>query len=71
MRWRPLIMREAPHLRTLFNPMMIAHSALVTQVQFYDVQILRLAKGDDTTRRPLTVPRRRSSYSSGIPQHDG
>ncbi len=37
-RWRP------PHLRMLFNPMMLAHSALVTQVEFYDVQILKLAK---------------------------
>jgi transposase len=49
-------MREAPHLRTLFNPMMLAHSALVTQVEFYDVQILKLAKGDETTRRLMTVP---------------
>jgi transposase len=51
-----VIMREAPHLRMLFNPMMLAHSALVTQVEFYDVQILRLAKGDETTRRLMTVP---------------
>jgi len=51
-----VIMREAPHLRTLFNPMMLAHSALVTQVEFYDVQILKLAKGDQTTRRLMTVP---------------
>jgi transposase len=51
-----VIMREAPHLRTLFNPMMLAHSALVTQVKFYDVQILKLAKGDETTRRLMTVP---------------
>ena len=29
-----MIMREAPHLRMLFNPMMLAHSALVTQVEF-------------------------------------
>ena len=40
----------------LFNPMMLAHSALVTQVEFYDVQILKLAKGDETTRRLMTVP---------------
>ena len=51
-----VIMREAPHLRMLFNPMMLAHSALVTQVEFYDVQILKLAKGDETTRRLMTVP---------------
>ena len=51
-----VIMREAPHLRTLFNPMMLAHSALVTQVEFYDVQILKLAKGDETTRRLMMVP---------------
>jgi len=51
-----VIMREAPHLRTLFNPMMLAHSALITQVEFYDVQILKLAKGDQTTRRLMTVP---------------
>jgi hypothetical protein len=29
------------------DPMMLAHSALVTQ-KFYDVQILKLAKGDET-----------------------
>jgi hypothetical protein len=40
-------------MRMLFNPMMLAHSALVTQVEFYDVQILKLAKGDETTRRQL------------------
>ena len=53
-------------LRMLFNPMMLAHSALVTQVKFYDVQILKLAKGDETTRRLMTVP----GVGSGIPQHD-
>ena len=51
-----VIMREAPHLRMLFSPMMLAHSALVSQVKFYDVQILKLAKGDETTRRLMTVP---------------
>ena len=40
----------------LFKPIMLAHSALVTQVEFYDVQILKLAKGDETTRRLMTVP---------------
>ena len=49
-------MREAPLLRTLFNPMMLAHSALVTQLEFYDVQILKLAKGDETARRLMSVP---------------
>jgi hypothetical protein len=49
-------MREAPLLRMLFNPMMLAHSALVTQLEFYDVQILKLANGDKTTRRLMTVP---------------
>ena len=51
-----VIMREAPHLRTLFNPMMLAHSALVTQLEFYDVQILKLAKGDEMPRGLMTVP---------------
>jgi hypothetical protein len=36
-----VIMREGPHLRMLFNPMMLAHSALVTQLEFYDVHILK------------------------------
>jgi transposase len=49
-------MREAPHLRMLFNPMMLTHSALVTQLQTYDIQIHRLAESDDTTRRLMTVP---------------
>ena len=43
-----VIMRQARHLRMLFNPMMLAHSALVTQLEFYDAQILKLAKGDET-----------------------
>jgi hypothetical protein len=63
-------MREAPHLRLLFSPMMLAHSALVTQLNFYDVQIRKLAKGDETTPTPNDRARRRTSYSSGIPQHD-
>jgi transposase len=40
----------------LFKPMMLAHSALVTQVEFCDVQILKFAKGDETTRRLMTAP---------------
>jgi hypothetical protein len=51
-----VIMREAPHLHMPFNAMMLAHSALVSQKKFYDVQILKLAKGDETTRRLMTVP---------------
>jgi hypothetical protein len=35
---------------------MLAHSALVTQVKFYDVQILKLPNGDETTRPLMTVP---------------
>jgi hypothetical protein len=61
-------MREAPHLHMLFKPMMLVHSALVTQVEFYDVQILKLARGDETTRRLMTAPGV-GPYSSGVPQH--
>ena len=35
----------------LFNLVMFAHAALVSQVKCYDVQNLKLAKGDETTRR--------------------
>jgi transposase len=51
-----VVMREAPHLRVLFNPMMLTHSALVTQLLSYDSQIHKLAERDDTTRRLMTVP---------------
>jgi transposase len=50
------VMREAPHLRVLFDPMMRTHSALVTQLQAYDIQIHKLAERDDTARRLMTVP---------------
>ena len=49
-----VIMHDAPHLRLLFNPMMLTHSALVTQLQSYDCQIHRLAERDDTTRRLMS-----------------
>jgi transposase len=51
-----VVMHDAPDLRLLFNPMMLTHSALVTQLQSYDCQIHRLAERDDTTRRLMTVP---------------
>jgi hypothetical protein len=57
-------MCEAPHLRMLFNPTMLAHSALVTQVEFYDVQILKLAEGDETKRRLMTRARHRTRWRS-------
>jgi transposase len=64
-------------MRMLFNPMMLAHSALVTQVEFYDVQILKLAKGDETTRRQLwhsaaqSMTRNRFKRSSNVGAYFG
>jgi hypothetical protein len=41
-------MREAAHLRMLFNTMMLAHSVLVIQLGLYDFQILKSPKAETT-----------------------
>jgi len=50
------LLRDAPHLRSLIDPLMVAHSTLAKQVAKYDVQIRELAKADQTIRRLMTVP---------------
>jgi transposase len=50
------LVREAPHLRSLLDPLMMAHSILAEQVAKYDIQIRELAKADHTVRRLMTVP---------------
>jgi len=49
-------LREAPYLRPLIEPLLLAHSALVTQIVKYDRQIKDLARADQTVRRLMTVP---------------
>ena len=50
------LLREAPHLRPLIDPLMAAHSILAKQVAKYDAQIRELAKADQTIQRLMTVP---------------
>ena len=48
--------REAPHLRPLIEPLMLAHSALISQVIKYDDQLKAMARSNQTVRRLMTVP---------------
>jgi transposase len=50
------ILREAAHLRPLIEPLLQAHSVLITQILKYDRQLNELAKSDQTVRRLMTVP---------------
>jgi hypothetical protein len=45
--------------------MMVAHSVLATQLEFYDVQILQ---GDEMPRRLMTVPA--LGPATALPRHD-
>ena len=49
-------LRQAPHLGPLIEPLLLAHSALITQILKYDAQIRDLARSDQTVRRLMTVP---------------
>jgi transposase len=49
-------LREAPYLRPLIEPLLLAHSALIEQILKYDGQIKDLARSDLTIRRLMTVP---------------
>ena len=49
-------LRQAPHLQPLIEPLLLAHSALITQILKYDGQIRDLARSDQTVRRLMTVP---------------
>ena len=49
-------LREAPHLRPLIEPLMLAHSALISQVIKYDDQLKAMARSNQTVRRLMTVP---------------
>lgn len=48
-------LRQAPHLRPLIEPLLLAHSALITQILKYDVQNRDLARSDQTVSRLMTV----------------
>jgi transposase len=50
------VLRQAPHLRPIINPLMLAHSALVTQILKYDEQVRALSEADPTVQRLMTVP---------------
>jgi len=49
-------LRLAPHLRPLIEPLLLAHSALITQIIKYDDQLRAMARSDQTVRRLMTVP---------------
>lgn len=51
-----VVLRQAPHLRPIIEPMMTAQSALVTQILSYDEHVRALAKNAPTVRRLMTVP---------------
>jgi transposase len=50
------VLRQAPHLRPLIDPMMVTHSVLASQILKYDAQVRALAKTEPTVRRLMTVP---------------
>ena len=50
------LLDQAPHLRSLIDPLISAHAALLAQVAKYDAQIRAIAKADETVRRLMTVP---------------
>lgn len=50
------ILRQTPHLRPIFDPMVIAHSALVKQILSYDEHVRALAQINPTVGRLMTVP---------------
>ena len=50
------LLREAPHLRPLIDPLICAHAALVTEIAKYDARIRQAAQGSEIVRRLMTVP---------------
>jgi transposase len=50
------LLRDAPHLRSLIDPLMTTHSTLAEQIATYDLQVRELAKTDQTIGRLMTVP---------------
>jgi transposase len=51
-----ILLDQAPHLRSLIEPLILAHAALLAQIAKYDAQIRAIAKVDETVRRLMTVP---------------
>jgi transposase len=51
-----VVLRGAPHLRPLIHPLLLAHSALATQITKYDELINRAARANPTVHRLMTVP---------------
>jgi transposase len=47
---------QAPHLRPLLEPLLLAHAALISQILKYDDQLRAMARADRTVRRLMTVP---------------
>jgi transposase len=50
------LLRGAPHLRRLIDPLICAHAALVTEIAKYDAQIRQAAQANEVVRRLMTVP---------------
>lgn len=50
------VLADAPDLRDIFAPLLLARSCLTEQIEKFDRQLLAMAKGDQTVRRMMTVP---------------
>jgi hypothetical protein len=50
------VLVDAPELRELFGPLLLAQTCLTEQVEKFSRQLLAMAKADRTVRRLMTVP---------------
>ena len=61
-------LRDAPHLRSLIDPLMTAHSILAEQIATYDLQVRELAKTDQN-RAAYDSAGCRTGHRAGLCQH--
>jgi transposase len=50
------VLVEAPDLKDIFAPLLLAQSCLTEQIEKFDRQLLAMAKSDQTVQRMMTVP---------------
>jgi transposase len=50
------VLIEAPDLQDILAPLLLAQSCLTEQIEKFDLQLLAIAKDDQTVRRMMTVP---------------
>ena len=53
----------------MIEPLLLAHSALISQIIKYDDQLRAMARSDETVRRLMTVPGVGAGDGSGLRQH--